>query len=133
MSYSNHVHDSGGRNKSQLETELIPEDNSLDGKVRVPLLLECLAPSIGILRFEDACESRLPNLIIPSLNIHIDGLGFSMTSMSISKLSFLTLFENRSTEPSSSCKIEDISHIVKPLEKNSAFEKRQHSNQQTWT
>jgi hypothetical protein len=75
MSYSSHAHDSGGRNKSQLGTELIPEDNSLDGKVRVPLFLECLAPSIGILPFEDACESRLPNLIMPSLNIHINGFG----------------------------------------------------------
>jgi hypothetical protein len=75
MSYSSHAHDPGGRNKSQLGTELIPEDNSLDGKVHVPLLLECLGLSIGILPFEDACESRLPNLIMPSLNIHIDGLG----------------------------------------------------------
>jgi hypothetical protein len=75
MSYSSHAHDSGGRNKSQLGTELIPEDNSLDGKVRVPLLLECLGLSVGILPFEDACESRLPNLILPSLNIHIGGLG----------------------------------------------------------
>jgi hypothetical protein len=58
MSYSNHAHDSGGKNKSQLGTGLIPEDNSLDGKV-------C----------EDACESRLKNLIMPSLNIHINGLG----------------------------------------------------------
>jgi hypothetical protein len=48
-------------------------------------------------------------------------------------LSSLTLFENRSTEPSSSCKIEDICQNVKSLEKNSAFEKWQHFNQQTWT
>jgi hypothetical protein len=75
MSYSNHAHDSGGKNKSQLGTELIPQDNSLDGKVPVPLLLECLGLRVGILPFEDACESRLPNLILPSLNIHIDGLG----------------------------------------------------------
>jgi hypothetical protein len=75
ISYSSHAHDSGGRNKSQLGTELIPEDNSLDGKVCVPLLLECLGLSVGILPFEDAWESRLPNLIMPSLNIHIDGLG----------------------------------------------------------
>jgi hypothetical protein len=40
MSYSNHAHDLGGRNKRQLGTELIPEDNSLDSKVHVPLLLE---------------------------------------------------------------------------------------------
>jgi hypothetical protein len=75
MSYSSHAHDLGGRNKSQLGIELIPEDNSLDGKVRVPLLLESLGLRVGILPFEDACESRLPNLILPSLNIHIDGLG----------------------------------------------------------
>jgi hypothetical protein len=75
MSYSSHAHDSGGRNKIQLGIELILEDNSLDSKVRVPLLLECLAPSVEILPFEDACESRLPNLIMPSLNIHIDGFG----------------------------------------------------------
>jgi hypothetical protein len=75
MSYSSHAHDSGGRNKSQLGSELIPEDNLLDGKVHVPLFLECLGLSVGILLFEDAWESRLPNLIMPSLNIHIDGLG----------------------------------------------------------
>jgi hypothetical protein len=75
MSYSSHAYDSGGRNKSQLGIELIPEDNSLDGKVRVPLLLKCLGLSVGILPFEDACESRLPNLIMPSLNIYIDALG----------------------------------------------------------
>ena len=75
ISYSSHVHDSGGRNKSQLGIELILEDNLLDDKVCVPLLLECLGLSIGILLFEDACESKLPNLIMPSLNIHINGLG----------------------------------------------------------
>jgi hypothetical protein len=75
VSYSNHAHELGGRNKSQLGTELIPEDNLLDGKVRVPLLLECFGLSVGILPFEDACESSLPNLIMPSLNIPIDGLG----------------------------------------------------------
>jgi hypothetical protein len=75
MLYSSHAHESGDRNKSQLGAKLIPEGNSLDGKVRVPLFLECLALSVGILPFEDACESRLPNLIMPSLNIHIDGFG----------------------------------------------------------
>jgi hypothetical protein len=75
VSYSNHIHELGGRNKSQLGTELIPEDSSLDNKVHVPLLLECLGLSVGILPFEDASESKLPNLIMPSLNIPIDGLG----------------------------------------------------------
>jgi hypothetical protein len=74
MSYSSHVHDSGGKNKSQLGIGFIPQDNLLDGKVCVPLLLECLGPSVGILPFEDACESRLKNLIMLGLNIHIDGL-----------------------------------------------------------
>ena len=75
MSYPSHVYDSGGKDTRQLGTELIPEDNSLDSKVCMPLILECLGLSIGILPFEDTCESRLPNLILLSLNIHIDGLG----------------------------------------------------------
>jgi hypothetical protein len=45
-SYSNHADELGGRNKNQLGTELILEDNSLDGKVCVPLLLECLGLSV---------------------------------------------------------------------------------------
>jgi hypothetical protein len=54
MLYSSHAHDSGGRIKSQLGKELIPEDDSLDGKVRLPLVLKCLGLTIGILPLEDA-------------------------------------------------------------------------------
>ena len=75
MSYFSHAHDLGSRNKSQLGIKLIPENNLFDGKVCVPLLLKCLGIIVGILSFEDAWESMLSNLIIPSLNIHIDGLG----------------------------------------------------------
>jgi hypothetical protein len=43
--------------------------------------------------------------------------------MSISELSSLTDFENKSTAPASSYNIEEISHIVKSLKVNKAFEK----------
>jgi hypothetical protein len=54
MLYFSHVHDSGGRIKSQLRNEFIPEDDSLDGKVRLPLVLKCLGLTIGVLPLEDA-------------------------------------------------------------------------------
>jgi hypothetical protein len=75
MLYYSHPHDSGGRIKREQGNELIPEDDSLDGKVYVPLVLKCLGLTVGILPFEHFHESRLPNLIMPSLNIHIDGPG----------------------------------------------------------
>jgi hypothetical protein len=68
-------HDLEIRNKSQLGIEFIHEDESLDGKVYLPLVLKCLSLTVVLLPFEDAHESMLPNPIMPSLNIHIDGLG----------------------------------------------------------
>jgi hypothetical protein len=73
MLYYSYPHDSEGRSKRELGNELILEDDSLDGKVRVPLVLKCLGLTVGLLPFEDSHESKLPNLIMPSLNIHIDG------------------------------------------------------------
>jgi hypothetical protein len=58
-----------------LGIELISEDNLLDGKVCLPLVLKCLNLTVGFLPFEEAHESMLPNLIMSSLNIHINGLG----------------------------------------------------------
>jgi hypothetical protein len=58
-----------------LRYEFIPEDNTFDGKVGVPVLHECLGLTIGILPLEPAHETMLPNLIMPSLNILIYSLG----------------------------------------------------------
>jgi hypothetical protein len=55
--------------------EFIPKDNLLDGKVGVHVVQECLSLTVVILSLEPAHESMLPNLIIPSLNILIYGLG----------------------------------------------------------
>jgi hypothetical protein len=76
MLYYYHPLDSKARIKSQLEIEFIPEDNSLDSMVCLPLVLKCLSLTVGIFPFEDAHESMLPSSIMPSLNIHIDGPGF---------------------------------------------------------
>jgi hypothetical protein len=54
MLYSSHAYDIGGRIKSQLGKELIPEDNSLNGKVRLPLVLKCIGLTVRILALEDA-------------------------------------------------------------------------------
>jgi hypothetical protein len=75
MLYYCHPHHSGARIKSQMGIEFIPEDDLLDGKVYLPLVLKCLSLTVGILPFEDAHESMLPNPIMPSLNINIDGPG----------------------------------------------------------
>jgi hypothetical protein len=58
-----------------LRYEFIPEDNALDGEVGVPVLQKCLSLTIAILPLEPAHETMLPNLIMPSLNILINGLG----------------------------------------------------------
>jgi hypothetical protein len=55
--------------------KFISMDDTLDGKIRKPVVLKCLSLTIGILPFEKANESMLPNLIMPSLNIIIDSLG----------------------------------------------------------
>jgi hypothetical protein len=68
-------HDLRTRNKSQLGIEFIPEDDSLDGKVCLPLVLKCLSLTVGIFSFKDAHESMLLNPIMPSLNIYINGPG----------------------------------------------------------
>jgi hypothetical protein len=52
--YFSLAHNSGSSIKSQLRNELIPEDNSLDSKVRLPLVLKCLGLTVGILPLEDA-------------------------------------------------------------------------------
>jgi hypothetical protein len=75
MLYYYHPHHSRVRIKSQLGIEFIHEDDSLDGKVCLPLVLKCLSLTVGILPFEDAHESMLPNSIMPSMNIHIHGSG----------------------------------------------------------
>jgi hypothetical protein len=75
MLYYCYPHDLEIRNKSQLGIEFIPEDALLDGKVCLPLVLKCLSLTVGIFSFEDAHESMLPNPIMPSLNIYIDGPG----------------------------------------------------------
>jgi hypothetical protein len=46
-----------------------------NGKVCLPLVLKYLGLTIRILPLEHARESKFPNLIMPSLNIHIDGPG----------------------------------------------------------
>jgi hypothetical protein len=58
-----------------LRYEFIPEDNTLDGKVGVHVLEEYLSLTVAILPLELAHETMLPNLIMPSLNILIYGLG----------------------------------------------------------
>jgi hypothetical protein len=58
-----------------LRYEFIPEDNALDGEVGVPVLQECLSLTIAILSLEPAHETMVPNLIMPSLNLLIYGLG----------------------------------------------------------
>jgi hypothetical protein len=50
-------------------------DDKLDSKIRKPVVLKCLSLTVRILPFEPAHESILPNLITPSLNILINGLG----------------------------------------------------------
>jgi hypothetical protein len=54
MLYSSYAFDSGGRIKGQLGNELIPKDDLLDNKVRLPLVLKCLGLTIGILPLEYA-------------------------------------------------------------------------------
>jgi hypothetical protein len=56
-----------------LRDELIPENHTLDGKIRVFVVLECLSLIVGFLPLEHARESILPNLIMPGLNILING------------------------------------------------------------
>jgi hypothetical protein len=68
-----HHHDLGARIYCHLGIESLPEDNSLDGKVGLPLVLKCLRLTVGFLPFEEAHESMLLNLIIPSLDVHING------------------------------------------------------------
>jgi hypothetical protein len=70
-----HHHELGGIIYCHLEIESLSEDNSLDGKVGLPLVLKCLRLVVGILPFEEAHESMLPNLIMPTLDVHIKGLG----------------------------------------------------------
>ena len=53
MLYYNHPHDSEGKIKRKLENKFKPKDDSLDGKVYVPLVLKCLGLTIGLLLFED--------------------------------------------------------------------------------
>ena len=54
--------------------KFISMDNTLDGKICKLVVLKCFSLTIGILPFEKANESMLPNLITPSLNIIINGL-----------------------------------------------------------
>jgi hypothetical protein len=68
-----HHHELGGTIYRHLGIESLPEDNSLDDKVGLPLVLKCLRLAIGILPFEEAHESMLPNLIMPTLDINIKG------------------------------------------------------------
>jgi hypothetical protein len=58
-----------------LRDKFISEDNTLDGKVGVPVVQKCLSLTIGFLFLESAHESMLSNLITPSLDILIYGLG----------------------------------------------------------
>jgi hypothetical protein len=57
-----------------LRDKFISEDNTLDGKVGVPVLQKCLSLTVVILPLEPVHETMLPNLIMPSLNILIYGL-----------------------------------------------------------
>jgi hypothetical protein len=68
-----HDDDLGARIYCHLGIESLPKDNSLDGKVGLPLVLKCVRLTVGILPFEEAHESMLPNLIMPSLDVHING------------------------------------------------------------
>jgi hypothetical protein len=61
--------------QSHLRYEFIPEDNTLDGKVGVLVLKECLSLTVIILPLEQTHKTMLLNLILPSLNILIYGLG----------------------------------------------------------
>jgi hypothetical protein len=70
-----HHHELGGRIYCHLGIESLPEDNSFDGKVGLPLVLKCLRLTVGFLPFEEAHESLLPNLIVPTLDVHINGPG----------------------------------------------------------
>jgi hypothetical protein len=70
-----HHHELEGIIYCHLGIESLPEDNSLDGKVSLPLVLKCLRLAVGILPFEEAHESMLPNLIMPTLDVHIKGPG----------------------------------------------------------
>jgi hypothetical protein len=60
-----------------LRYEFIPDDNTLDDKVGVPKVQECLSLTVVILPLELAHKSMLPNLIMPNLNILIYGLGLA--------------------------------------------------------
>jgi hypothetical protein len=65
-----HVHIYGI--KSLLRIEFTPKENTLNGKVHVPVVLKCLSFTVGIHPLKPAHESMLPNLIMPSLNILIN-------------------------------------------------------------
>jgi hypothetical protein len=70
-----HHYELGGRTYCHLGIESLLEDNSFDSKVGLPLVLKCLRLAIGILPFEEAHKSMLPNLIMPTLDVHIKGPG----------------------------------------------------------
>ena len=70
-----HHHELGSRIYYHLGIESLPEDNSFDGKVGLPLVLKCLRLAIGFLPFEEAYESLFPNMIVPTLDVSINGLG----------------------------------------------------------
>jgi hypothetical protein len=73
--------------KAILQNEFISEDNTLDGKVSVPVVLKCLSLTVVILLPKPAHESMS-----------------------------LTVFAFRLAIPSSSCNIEEICHKVKSLD-----------------
>ena len=66
-----HHDELGGTIYCHLGIESLLEDSSLDSKVGMPLVLKCLRLVVGILPFEEAHESMLPNLIMPTLDVHI--------------------------------------------------------------
>jgi hypothetical protein len=70
-----HHHELEARIYCHLGIESLLEDNSLNDKVGLLLVLKCLRLTIGFLSFEEAHESMLPNLIMPSLYVHINGPG----------------------------------------------------------
>jgi hypothetical protein len=61
-------------------------------------------------------------------------LGFWATSRSMAKPSYLTVFENKSTVPSSSCSREERSHMMKIFNASRVANKRKlhHWHIRTW-
>jgi hypothetical protein len=58
----------------EVRTILIkPVNDALHGQVRIPVVVTCLSLSVGVLCFKPLHESILPNLIMSSLNILING------------------------------------------------------------